>query len=191
MAQKAETVAKATRKKFCSKVYVLKDGTESRHASPDVDRLEFRFTNGNIVPVKLNEIGKGTARAAAWHGVAQKIGDSYNKAVDAGEAQEATETMLERLTQDEWTKPGEGAGPKTGVLVAAIVAALTKAGETVDEAREAGIKAKVADKAGREGAMANPAILAEYKQLQAEAAAERAAKAATAAQASEVTLEGF
>ncbi len=191
MAEETQTVTKVTRKKFCSKVYINKDGSESRHASPDVDRLEFRFENGNVVTVKLTEIGKGVARAAAWHGVAQKIGDSYNKATTADEAQEATETMLERLTNDEWVKPGEGAGPKTGVLVEAIANALTKQGETVDDERKAKIKEMVSDKAGREGAMANPIILAEYKSLQAAAAVERAAKAATAADASDATLANF
>lgn len=185
------TPAKPKRKIFCKKVYVNKDGGATRHASPDVDRLEFRFENGNVVTIKLTEIGKGCAKAAAWHGVAQKIGDSYNKAETADEAQESTETMLERLVADEWVKAGEGAGPKTGVLVQAIVNALTKSGEEVDEKRLAGIREKVSTKEGREGAMANAAILAEYKQLQAESAAKRAQKAADDAAKSDGKLEGF
>ncbi len=187
----ATTTTKAPRKKFCTKVYLDEDGKESRHASPNVATLEFRFTNDNVVSINLKAIGKGCAKAAAWHGVAQKIGDSYNKAETPDDAQEAAEIMLERLMSDEWVKAGEGAGPKTGVLVQAVVNALTKSGEEVNSEREAGIKAKVSTKEGREGAMANAAINAEYKALQAEAAATRAAKAAKAAVESDATLEGF
>ncbi len=182
---------KQTRKQFCKKVYVSKGGGESRNASPDVDRLEFRFTGGEVVTVKLADIGKGCGIAAAWHGVAQKIGDSYNKATTPDEAQDAAETMLERLTANEWVRQGEGAGPKTGVLVQAIVNALKAAGEEVDEARLQGIRDKVANKEGREGAMANATILAEYKTLQAAAAAARAKAATDKAKDTGATLEGF
>lgn len=190
MAEAVET-PKAKRKKFCVKVYVSKDGSESRNASPDVETLEFRFENDNILKVKLSEIGKGCGVAAAWHGVAQKIGDSYNKASSADEAQEAAETMLERLTSNEWVKQGEGAGPRTGILVQAIINALTKSGEKVDQAREKAIREKVSTKEGREGAMANATIEAEYKTLQAEAAAARAKAAVNKAKGAEDTLAGF
>lgn len=185
------TPTKTPRKKFCTKVYVDKDGKDSRHANPGVDKLEFRFENGNTVPVDLKTIGKGCAKAAAWHGIAQKIGDSYNKAETADEAQETMEAMLERLVSDEWVRAGEGAGPKTGVLVQAIVNAKLAAGDECDEARVALIRAKVATKEGRDGAMANAVIHAEYKKLQAEAAAIRASKAVAAASASKDTLDGF
>jgi hypothetical protein len=182
---------KPARKKFCVKVYLDKNDEESRNAHPLVDRLEFRFTNKNSVVVKLSEIGKGCGIAAAWHGVAQKIGDAYNKATNADEAQEAAETMLERLVGNEWVKAGEGAGPRIGLLVQAIHNALTKQGEKVDEARLVKIREKVSDKVGRDGAMANAAIEAEYKALQAEAASKRAKEAAGKAKASTDTLEGF
>ena len=193
MAESQTETIKKSRKKFCSKVYVDSKGEESRHANPSVDRLEFRFTNGEIVKVKLTEIGKDCAKAAAWHGVAQKIGDSYNKAETADEAQEATETMLERLVANEWVKAGEGAGPKTNVLVQAIVNAIhkTEGPETIDGERLASIRSKVSEKKGRDGAMANEAIHAEYKQLQAESAAKRAKEAASKARTTTVTLEGF
>ncbi len=188
-----ETTKKPTRKKFCTKVYVDKDGGESRHANPNVERLELRFTNGNTVTARLKEIGKGCAVASAWHGMAQKIGDSYNKAETPEDAQESAETMLERLVGDEWVKPGEGAGPKTGVLVQAIVNAIaaSEGPDTIDTDRLQAIRDKVSDKDGREGAMANAAILAEYKQLQAESAAKRAADAAKKAKGTTDTLEGF
>ena len=199
MAEEA-TVAKATRKKFCSKVYVNKDGTESRHASPDVSHLELRFTSGNLVVIDLTKIGKGCAKAAAWHGVAQKVGDSYNKATTADEAQESAETMLERLVGDEWVKPGEGAGPKTGVLILAITMACVKAGTWDTDSNGAAVedlermeanRVRVSTKEGREGAMANAGILAQYKQLQAEAATRRAQEAITKAAASDQGMDGF
>ena len=199
MAETQTETVKKSRKKFCVKVYVDAKGEESRHANPSVDRLEFRFIgtdgkpNGKVVKVKLTEIGKDCAKAAAWHGVAQKIGDSYNKAETADEAQEATETMLERLVANEWVKAGEGAGPKTNVLVMAIVNAIEKAEgkDTVSAERMDTIRAKVSKKEGRDGAMANEAIHAEYKQLQAESAAKRAKEAASKAKTTTDTLEGF
>lgn len=195
-----QEATKAKRKKFCIKVYVNTDGKETRHANPEVDRLEFRFTNGNVLAVKLKDIGKGCAKGAAWHGIAQKIGDSYNKVETADEAEENAEAMLERLNSDEWVKAGEGAGPKTGVLVQAIENACVKSGSwevdkngvTVpDEARTEANRVKVSDKAGREGAMENASIKAEYKQLQAESAAKRAQDAAKKAKGTTDTLKGF
>ncbi|KKN74561.1 hypothetical protein LCGC14_0389780 [marine sediment metagenome] len=205
MAEEA-TVAKATRKKFCSKVYVNKDGTESRHAGPDVVQLEFRYygidgkLNGEKTVFRLNEIGKGCARACAWHGGAQKIGDEGNKATTWEEARESHETMIERLNGDEWVKPGEGAGPKTGVLILAIARACVKAGTwdadadgspTENKERMEANRVKVSTKEGRDGAMANKDIEAEFKQLQLEASTKRAADAAAQAPGSKEGLEGF
>ena len=176
------------RKKFCKKVYVNGKGEESRNADIDVDRLEFRFFNpdGSInsdqtIVVKLKSIGKRCAQAAAWHGVAQKLGDSYNKAQTATEAHEETQAMLERLVSDEWVKAGERAGPRIGLLVQAVSNALVNMGETVDEERQAAIKKKLSSKEGRQNAMANPAINAEFLKIKTAAAiaAEKAAIDAT------------
>ena len=99
--------------------------------------------------------------------------------------------MLERLVADEWVKPGEGAGPKTGVLLQAIQNAKEAEGDPMDEDRVAAAREKIATKEGREGAMANASVHAEYKKLQAESAAKRAVDAVAKAKKSDDTLEGF
>ena len=190
------TPTKTTRRNLCTKVYVYADGTEGRHARPDVERLEFRFADKTVLTV--GEVHADCERAAAWHGKAQKIGDSGNKAESPEDYFESASAMLERLTAGEWVKPGESAGPRIGMLVEAIARALETAGETVDAARREKIAGKLANddaavaKANRESAMANPAIEAAYKTIQAERALERAALATTAAgETTKADLKGF
>lgn len=179
-----------SRRQIATKVYVYADGTEGRHARPDVKRLEFRFTDDSVLVV--GDVHADCERAAAWHGKAQKIGDGYNKAEDAAGAYESAAAMLERLVAGEWVKPGEAAGPRIGLLVEAIARALEAAGEEVGTARRDKIAQKVAGKEARESALGNPAIEAEYKSIQAERAMERADAARTAAgEPTKAGLKGF
>ena len=190
MAAIETATATSKRRTIAAKVYVYADGTEGRHARPDVERLEFRFTDGTTLVV--GDVHADCERAAAWHGKAQKIGDGYNKAEDAAGAFESASAMLERLVSGEWVKPGEAAGPRIGLLVDAIVRALEAAGETVNDKRRATIAEKVSGKEAREAALANPAIEAEYKAIQAERAMERADAAREAAgDPTKAGLKGF
>ena len=172
----------STRAKVADKVYITKSGEESRHASPDSERLEIRFTGGEIVTVTLDAIGKNVRKACAWHGLSQKLGDAYaGKSGD--EALENVQAVLERLQADDWVKARESAGPRISQLVEAVVAVLTKAGKKIDDAARSKIAELLKDKSARATALADPNVKAAYSAIQAAAAATRAEAAAAKAKA--------
>lgn len=182
----------AERTTICKKVYVDSEGNETSHASPNVDRLEFRFANGTVLAVSEKDVGDGCRKAAFFHGLAQKIGDSYAGVKgDTTTAIENASTVIERLMGDDWVKQGEGIGARPSLVVDAVIAALEEAGETVSDDRRKAIMEKVKGKEGREGALANPVINAHYERIKAARQAERAAKAAAAAQGKELELGDF
>jgi len=184
----------AERKAIAKKRYVsIIDGAEveSSHASPETVGLNFNFANGQTVSVNLSEIGEGCQIAATFHGLAQKIGDTYNKAETVDDAIDSCMAMLERLAGNEWVKPGEGPGPRVNLLVDAIVAAIEADGGEVNDERKAAIRAKVSEADGRKGALANPAIASQYEAIRARRAAEKAKEAAAKAKASETDLSAF
>ena len=169
------------RKTIAKKVYIDKDGTESKFPAPSTVSCELRFGDGaGVIVVNMNDIGKGCRIAGQWHGVADKLANAYNRAENCAEAFASATAMLERLVENEWVKPGTGAGPSTNFLVLAIIRLIEGKGEEVDDARKAGIREKVTGKDNRASVMANPAIAASYKVVQAEEA-QRRAEAATAA----------
>jgi len=176
------------RESIAKKVYVDAEGGESSHAGPNVVELRFDFSDGTQIGVTKSNVGATCQIASFWHGLAQKLGDTYAGKTVA-EAIEAVETVLERLAADDWVKAREGAGARPSLVVDAIIAALVAAGQVVDEARKAGIVEKTKDKADRDAALANPVIKAEYERIKAERAAARASKAAAAAEGQ--TLDSF
>ena len=120
------------------------------------------------------------------HGTSQKLGDSFAGVKgDIDKGIENAQTVVERLQSGEWVRARESAGPRPSMVVDAVIAALIDDGQTVDDERRASITAKVRTSEGRETAMRNPAIKAQYETLRANAAAERAkaakARAKTAA----------
>lgn len=194
--------AKAKRASICSKVYIDGEGDESRYPSPDTVACEMRFGHvevdgvsvyggAGVLLVDLSTVGDKCRVAAAWHGTTDKLANSYNKMKDAPDAYQAASDMLERLVEDEWTRPGEGAGPSTNLLVEAIVRCLEAEGEEVDATRKAKIRGKVQGKEARAATLANAVIKAAYEAIRAEQAAARAATAGVDAAKSEATLAGF
>ena len=194
--------AKAKKSRICAKIYIDGEGGESRYPSPDTVSCEMRFGrtvvgdvtsygNAGVLSFKLDAIGDKCRVAAAWHGAGDKLANSYNKEKVPAEAFNLASAMLERLVEDEWTRPGEGAGPSTFLLVDAIVRLLLADGEEVDEERKATIRAKVQGKEARAQTLANPIIDAMYKTIQSEKAAVRAAAAGKVASDSGASLEGF
>ena len=178
------------REKICTKVYINVDGSEAVHASPEAASLEFRFESGETIVVELGTIAENCVRAATWHGLSQKLGDTY-AGKDASDAAEEVQTLLERLQSGDWVKAREGAGPRPTLVSAAIVAALEAEGQTVDQAREKAIHEKVNDPASRKSALANKKISAHYERIKAELAQEKAAKAETAAAGETVNLTAY
>jgi len=180
-----------TRNRIAGKRYHTTGEEPSAHASPGAEFLRFSFANDESHDVKLSDFPQNVLDACAWHGLSQKLGDSYASAKTPEDAVESFETLYERLTGGEWVKAREGGGPRPSMVVDAIVAALVDAGEEVDDTRRAGIVEKVKTKEGRAAALANPAIKAQYEAVRAEAAKAKAKAAKDAAKTSESDLSEF
>ena len=169
---------KAKREKTASKVHVHKDGKEHRSAMAGEIRLDIKFVKGDkVLSVSRSDISDDVWECAGWHGIAQKIGDSY--AGESGDAAyDEAEKMLEQLTAGNWVTESKSTGPRIGLLVEAIVAAKVAAGMEYDEAA---IKLKLADKDYAKSVKANEQVNAHYKRLEAERAAARSKEAQAAA----------
>ncbi len=175
----------------CKKVYVSKNGTETRSATPDAVELQFQFANGNTHNVKLSDHNPEILSCLTFFGVSEKYGNSYAGAKgDAGDAEEKFLSMQEQLKGGTWVEKAE-AGPRPSLIADAIIAALTNAGEKVDDARAASVREKVKDKATRDGALKDPVIKAEYEAIKASRAIERAKAAKAAAKGAQVAVAGF
>ena len=176
-------MSEAKAKKF----YIAANGDESRSASADAQVLRFAFSDGTNLEVDPAKLPESIRRCAMFHGLAQKIGDSYAATKSVEEAAENAMALYERLEAGEWVGERESAGPRISLVLLAIVRVKEQAGQPLDEAGIAERAAKLkADKAFRDGAMANPAVKAAFAAIQAERAAERAAEAAKAAGAAPV-----
>lgn len=182
-------MADEKRDSICKKVYIdpTADGGESSKPSPTTEALEFRFSDGTVYRVTLDEIGPNCQTAFSWHGLSQKLGDSYadKKGTDIESRLESFGTVLERLQADDWVRPGEGPGTRPSLVADAVRAALLADGEDVSDERYAAIREKVKGADNRKGALANVKIKAHYERIAAERQTARAAKAAEDAFGSE------
>lgn len=180
----AQTPRKGKRGSQAVKTYVQADGTEGRSATPEAQAVKFNFADGGEpVVISPNDLPRNIQVCAMFHGISQKLGDSY---AGSDDPRESFDAMLERLKAGEWVTTAKAEGPRVSLLVEAISNALRKAGKPVDEAR---IRERVKDKTGRDRALANPVIAAEYEAIRAARAQEKAAKAAAAAKGAH--LEAF
>ena len=175
----------------CKKVYVAKDGTETRSATPDAVELQFRFENGNTHKVALSDHNPEILSCLTFFGISEKYGNSYAGAKgDPADAEEKFLSMQEQLKGGTWVEKAE-AGPRPSLIADAIIAALKSAGQTVDEKRAGAVREKVKDKATRDGALKDPVIKAEYEAIKAERAVERAKAAKALAKGETVSVGGF
>jgi len=174
----------------CKKVYVNKDGEETRSATQYSTALQFRFANGITHVVNYGDHPVNIKTCLSWFGISEKYGNAYAGAKgDADAAEEAFRSMQEQLRGGTWVEKAE-AGPRPSLIADAIIAALNAAGQKVDEKREAAVREKVKDKATREGALNDPVIKAEYEAIKAKRAAERAKDAAALAKGKEIAVSG-
>ncbi len=176
----------AEKTSVCKKVYVNAEGEETRSATAASTELQFRFANKNTHKVTMADHPANILACLGWFGVSEKYGNSYAGAKgDADAAEEAFLSMQEQLRGGTWVEKAEG-GPRPSLIADAIIAALTAAGQTVDDKRAAGVREKVKDKATREGALKDPVIKAQYEAIKAARAATRAKEAAAAAKGASI-----
>jgi len=181
----------AEKSSVCKKVYVDKDGNETRSATADAVALEFRFANGKTHVVNPDNYPKEIQRCLVFFGTSEKDGNAYAGAKgDPDDAEDKFLSMHEQLMTGIWVEKAE-AGPRPSLIADAIIAALEAAGQKVDTARAEKVREKVKDKDTREGALKDPVIKAEYESIKAKRAAVRAKEAATAAKGATVAVAGF
>jgi uncharacterized small protein (DUF1192 family) len=170
-----------------TKTYIDANGSESRHASPEAVALVFAFTNGGTHRIALGDFPEDTLKAAAWHGISQKIGDSYANSKDAdASAEDMFLDQLDALTRGDWLKAREVAGARTTIVAEALAALKPDKYPTV-EAAQVAISAWTKDE--RAEKVKVPVLAAEIARIKAERAAEVASKAAEVAAGSDVTAE--
>lgn len=159
-------------KGISKKVHYDADGNTSRSAVADESKFEMLFATGDKITVVRKDLPDAIWDAAGWHGLAQKLGDSYAGRKESGDdPYENASAMLEQLVAGNWITESKATGPRIGLLVEAVVAAKVKAGKEVDEA---GIAERMKDKEHAKSARANPAVSVEYDRLVAERATARA-----------------
>lgn len=160
----------------CKKVFINKDGSESAHASPSADALEFRFVDGGTHSVKLNMFNSDILSCLAWNGVSQKLGDGYASDASPADAEESFEALLEQISGENgiWVKNREGVGPSPTLIFEAVKAAKEAAGMPYDDAAT---REKYKTKESREHLLSLPEIKAHYERLKLERQQARVAEA--------------
>ena len=168
---------KAKRKSVCNKFYTLENNDKVKHAQPGIVNLDFKFNSGEVITVDLNEIPDNIKSILAWHGLSQKLGDAY-----AG-AEKSTSTpedllrgVLEQLVAGDWVRKGEGTGPRVSLITEAVVRAKVAAGVDFATIDQGALSERLKVKKLRDRAMATPQVAAEYENIKAERATERARK---------------
>jgi hypothetical protein len=182
----AKEPAKTKRATVAKKVHIS-DGKERRSAHVGEEELQFQFATGETLSITRDSVPDDMWTVAGWHGIAQKIGDTYADAKKKGlVAFDEAEAMLENIANGIWVTESQSTGPRIGLLVEAICAALAKAGKDYNESD---IAAKCKGEEGteyRKGAKANPLVKTEYDRLEDERREERRKATAKLAKATDV-----
>ena len=179
------------RERLATKSYTLADGNTSRHAQPNATSLVYDFGAAGKLTVTLDAIPADNRLRAMSHGANQKITDSFAGANDPADAFDCAQSMYEQLCMGTWVVTREGIGPAPSLILAAIEAHVVAKGETVDDARRAKWRTMVADKAGRDKALANAQVKAHFERIKAERADARAKEAEKAAAAAPAAGDEF
>ena len=162
MNQEANAVEEVKTPKFCEKDY------------NDEGLAEFKFGNGTVVSVNVNDLSEDIRNNLMMHGLMQKVGDAYASAKgDFTIGVAAAEKVITQLHDGQWTasRASGEAKPKIGELVTALATL-----KGLDPAVVAVAVEKATDEQ-RKAWRKHPAIAAEIAKVRAEKAAERAAKA--------------
>lgn len=162
----------ATRGNKAKKMYVLENDEQVKSwqpknsEQPGVKFLEFQFANGTKVPVKLEDFPQEMQIALAFHGAAQKLGDSYASDETVADAYESFMGVMEALQNGDWIGDRTAAGPRLGLLAEAIAAAKTNAG--TPDTKEAALERLKSKPELRKTAINNKAVAQEYERIKLE-----------------------
>lgn len=157
----AEVTTKTKKASVCAKAYIDNEGESSSHAGPDVNHLVFKFVSGENVEVTLDEIGDNCRDALAWHGLSQKLGDSYSgSATKDASAHELFMGLLEQLQADMWSKTREGSkGPRISMVLEAVIRSfLVSTGTEMTDAQKEAVSVQLKTKEGLASWKANSEV---------------------------------
>ncbi len=170
---------------FARKRFVDANADKVSEPGADVAGIEFTFADFDDVMVALSDIPENVRVALAWHGLSQKLGDSYANASKkpAEDCYDSFQATLERLVAGDWVKAREAVGPRTSMVFEAVLAVMAKAGKPADDATQKAIREALADKPERDRAMADARVKLAYEQIKLDRAQARMAKLEAAASA--------
>jgi hypothetical protein len=147
----------------------------------DAGTIRFDFADGNgSITVNVDKFNDEVKRKAMFHGVAQKVQDSYASTETADEAYSAATATVKALDGGSWTvrTAGEGGG-QLPMLVEALFRVIGQAeGKTIGECAEL---IESMDDGQRKGCRELPPIVAALDEIRAERALEKAEKSRAAA----------
>lgn len=107
--------------KVCKKVYITPAG-EVSSATAAATALEFRFADGTVRRVSQDAFtSPAILEAALWHGLSQKLGDSFASSLTTSDAIEAFDNVLEQLQSGNWNTKAEGGGLRRLAKAVAVV----------------------------------------------------------------------
>lgn len=168
---KEAATEKPKRGKVSSKWYIDPEGEKHRSAVANWVEHRIEFSDGHKLSIFRKDLSEDMLACAAAHGISQKRGDAYaDSKGDVAVAHEDCLAMDEQILAGNWITTSKSTGPRIGLLVEAVVAAMTKAGKEFDEA---GIAERMKDKEHAKRARANPQVDVEYKRLESERQAAR------------------
>ena len=178
---------------FAKKRFVDGEGNKVSEPGSDVAAITFEFAEFDDQMVSLSDIPENVRVALAWHGLSQKLGDSYANASKkpAEDCYDSFQSTLERLVAGDWVKAREAAGPRTSMVFEAVLAVMSAAGKPADDATQKTIREALGEKAERDRAMADARVKLAYEKIKLERAQARLAKIeaeAAAAQTAGVAL---
>ncbi len=176
MAEKAKVTLEAVAlpegfKGVCKRFHFDAEGKAHRSAVVGQVAIMFLFTSGDDILIWRDDLSEKIWEPASWHGFGNKISDCFAGQLKSGDDPYDNATaMIEQLTADNWVTESKASGPRIGLLVEAVIAAMVKAGKTPDAA---GIGERMKDKEHAKRARSNPSVDVEYKRLESERQAAR------------------
>ena len=159
----------AKRAEVCKKVYIDKDGTESRSAHSGVVAQEFRFANDSTHRVVFEDLPEDIQFCAGRHGVSQKLGDEFSGAKgDPNIAEQDFLSMLEQLQAGNWLVGSVKGLPQISMVLEAIIRAYKAKGDPMNDERIAAARESLKDKEVLEGAKDDEPIAAQITTIRRE-----------------------
>ncbi len=177
-------MSEGTKTPFAKKGFVDASGERISEPGTDVAAITFTFADFEDQMVSLSDIPEPIRVALAWHGLSQKLGDSYANASKkpAEDCYDSFQSTLERLVAGDWVKAREAAGPRTSMVLEAVLAVMANAGKPADDATQKVIGEALGEKSERDRAMADARVKLAYEKIRLDRAQARLAKIELAAQ---------